>query len=97
MKNNPTAVLFPFQNLDVYRVTRELVVLVEKAGIKDKELRDQATRAAKSTLLRLAEGLPHFGAGLRGITVGTALTVRLGPPPARIRASGITAPGSCLG
>lgn len=30
-----------------------------KAKIDDKELRDQATRAAKSVLLRMAEGLPH--------------------------------------
>ena len=42
------------------------MVLVEGAVIRDRELRDQATRAAKSTLLRLAEGLPHFGQGLRG-------------------------------
>ena len=66
MKNDDSEVLFPFQTLDVYKVTRELVVLVEAAGIRDRELRDQATRAAKSTLLRLAEGLPHHGAGLRG-------------------------------
>src|SRR5258708_5952307 len=66
MKNEDAEVLFPFQLLDVYKVTRELVVLVEASGIRDRELRDQATRAAKSTLLRLAEGLPHRGAGLRG-------------------------------
>jgi four helix bundle protein len=57
--------LFPFQTLDVYRVARRLVLVVEGARVRDRELRDQATRAAKSTLLRLAEGLPHTGAGLR--------------------------------
>jgi four helix bundle protein len=57
--------LFPFQRLDIYRVARRLVVVVEGARVKDRELRDQASRAAKSTLLRLAEGLPQTGAGLR--------------------------------
>ena len=66
MTNHSTEGLFPFQKLDVYRVARALVVLVERAGIRDKELRDQATRAAKSTLLRLCEGLPHRGQGMRG-------------------------------
>jgi four helix bundle protein len=65
MKNNSSEGLFPFQKLDVYRVARELVVLVERAGIRDRELRDQATRAAKSVLLRLCEGLPHFSQGMR--------------------------------
>ncbi len=66
MKNDADEVLFPFQRLDVYRAARELVVMVEGAVIQDRELRDQASRAAKSTLLRLAEGLPHVGHGLRG-------------------------------
>ena len=65
MNNNRDEVLFPFQRLDVYVVARELAVRVEAAKIGDRELRDQATRAAKSMLLRLSEGLPHFGQGLR--------------------------------
>ena len=66
MKNDADEVLFPFQKMDVYRAARDLVVLVEGGVIRYRELRDQASRAAKSTLLRLAEGLPHFGQGLRG-------------------------------
>lgn len=44
--------------LDVYVVARALVRLVHAASIADAELRDQASRAAKSALLNLAEGLP---------------------------------------
>jgi four helix bundle protein len=51
--------------LNVYRQARELVVLVERGQIRDGELRDQATRAAKSVLLRLAEGLPLDAPGMR--------------------------------
>src|SRR5450432_2020692 len=65
MKNDGDEVLFPFMGLDVYRVAREVAVRVEAAKIGDRELRDQATRAAKSVLLRLSEGLPHYGQGLR--------------------------------
>lgn len=49
---------FPFQQLDVYRFTRQLAALVHRAAIRDAELRDQATRAAKSAFLNLCEGLP---------------------------------------
>jgi four helix bundle protein len=38
---------------------------VHAAKIGDRELREQATDAAKSTFLRLSEGLPHDGAALR--------------------------------
>jgi four helix bundle protein len=38
---------------------------VHAAKISDKELREQATDAAKSTFLRLCEGLPQDGAGMR--------------------------------
>ena len=38
----------PFQSLDVYVAARELAALVHAARITDAELRDQATRAAKS-------------------------------------------------
>ena len=49
---------FPFQNLDAYRLARGLAARVHAAAIRDAELRDQATRAAKSAFLNLCEGLP---------------------------------------
>ena len=49
---------FPFQNLDAYRLARSLAARVHSASIRDSELRDQATRAAKSAFLNLCEGLP---------------------------------------
>ena len=57
--------LFPFQTLDAYAVARELARRVHGAKIRDRELRDQATRAAKSCFLCLCEGLPNEGAALR--------------------------------
>ncbi len=57
--------LFPFQNLDIYGVARELARRVHTAKIRDRELRDQATRASKSCFLCLCEGLPNDGAALR--------------------------------
>ena len=47
-----------FMQLDIYRVTRQLVVRVGALKIADRELREQATRAAASILLQLSEGLP---------------------------------------
>ena len=44
---------FPFQNLDVYKAARQLAALVHRLDIRDAELRDQATRAAKSAFLNL--------------------------------------------
>ncbi len=38
---------------------------MHEAGIRDAELRDQATRASKSTFLGLCEGLPSDSAGIR--------------------------------
>ena len=55
----------PFQRLDAYRVAKELAVVVHRSAVRDAELRDQATRAAKSTFLRLSEGLPLDAAGMR--------------------------------
>ena len=49
---------FAFQKLDVYVLAKELLVLVQRARIRDAELRDQATRAAKSQFLNISEGLP---------------------------------------
>lgn len=51
--------------LDVYRAARELVVLVQLAAIRDSELREQASRAAKSAFLNLAEGLPSSSLPMR--------------------------------
>jgi four helix bundle protein len=55
----------PFQRLDVYVAAREFARRVHEAKIRDAELRDQATRAAKSTFLNLCEGLPNEGAAMR--------------------------------
>jgi hypothetical protein len=57
--------LLSFQKLDAYQVAKQIAVVVHKAGVRDAELRDQATRAAKSTFLRLAEGLPLTAPGMR--------------------------------
>ena len=56
---------FPFQQLDVYKAARRLAALVHRAQIGDAELRDQATRAAKSAFLNLCEGLPDDRAAMR--------------------------------
>jgi len=56
---------FRFQSLDIYRVAKDICVLVQEARIKDAELRDQATRAAKSCFLNLSEGLPSDQTGIR--------------------------------
>jgi four helix bundle protein len=57
--------LLPFQKLDAYVVAKELAKLTHQAGIRDAELRDQATRAAKSAFLGLSEGLPSDASGIR--------------------------------
>ena len=57
--------LFPFQNLDAYRAAKELARRVHASKIRDRELRDQATRASKSCFLCLCEGLPNEGVALR--------------------------------
>ena len=56
---------FPFQKLEVYIQSRELAAGVHQAGIGDPELRDQATRAAKSVFLNISEGLPDAQLGVR--------------------------------
>ena len=57
--------LFAFQRLDAYRVAKQLAKQVHETRIRDSELRDQATRAAKSAFLGLCEGLPSDAAGIR--------------------------------
>jgi len=56
---------FPFQRLDVYVAARELAALVHAARLADAELRDQASRASKSVVLNLAEGLGSEAPGVR--------------------------------
>ena len=65
MNPHLTEDLLPFQKLDVYKAAKELARCVHEAGIRDAELRDQATRASKSTFLGLCEGLPSDSAGVR--------------------------------
>ena len=57
--------LLPFQRLDIYVAAKELARCVHVAGIRDAELRDQASRASKSTFLGICEGLPSDSAGVR--------------------------------
>ncbi len=56
---------FAFQKMDCYRVALQFAKGVHEARIADAELRDQATRAAKSAFLGLCEGLPNELPGLR--------------------------------
>ena len=56
---------FPFQKLEVYIQSRELAASVHRAAIGDVELRDQATRAAKSVFLNISESLPDSQLGVR--------------------------------
>ena len=57
--------LMPFQRLDVYRCSKELVVSVQRAVVRDEELRDQIRRASKSVFLHVAEGLPNYSLPMR--------------------------------
>jgi len=57
--------LLSFQRLDVYRASKQLAQRVEQARIRDTELRDQATRAAKRVFLGLCEGLPNDSTAMR--------------------------------
>ena len=55
----------PMQRLDAYVVAKEIAKRVHEAKIRDSELRDQATRAAKSCFLTLCEGLPNDSVPMR--------------------------------
>jgi hypothetical protein len=72
-----------FQMLDVYVAAKELARAVHEAGVRDAELRDQATRASKSTFLGLCEGLRGFVGGekrsFRGWSPDRALRSAGGP------------------
>jgi four helix bundle protein len=63
----------PFQRLDSYVAARELARRIHAAKIRDAEMRDQATRAAKSVFLNLCEGLPQAGVAMRRKYFATAL------------------------
>ena len=62
----------PFQRLDVYIAARAFAKLIHDAGIRDAELRDQATRASKSTFCNLCEGLPSRSVAMRRKHFGLA-------------------------
>ena len=62
MQSNHT---IPMQRLDAYVTAREIARRVHEAAIRDAELRDQATRAAKSCFLTLCEGLPNDSVAMR--------------------------------
>jgi four helix bundle protein len=51
----------PHEELIAYRVAREMVVAVREARIGDCRLRDQATRAATSVCLNIAEAVGRLG------------------------------------
>jgi four helix bundle protein len=63
----------PMQRLECYAVAKEIARRVHAANIPDAELRDQATRAAKSTFLNLCEGLPQESMAMRRKYFRTAL------------------------
>jgi four helix bundle protein len=54
--NEPSQPQLPHHRLIAYAVAKELLVAVVNARIRDAELKDQATRAAKSAVLNVAEG-----------------------------------------
>jgi four helix bundle protein len=62
----------PFQRLEVYIAARTFAKLVHDAAIRDPELRDQATRASKSTFCNLCEGLPSRSVPMRRKHFGLA-------------------------
>ena len=64
---------FHFQKLDAYVTAKQVAVLVHRLQIRDLELREQATRAAKSCFLNLAEGLPSKQSGIRRRHFASAL------------------------
>ena len=55
MPNDTTRYSLPHHNLIAYRVACDLLVAVINAQIRDRGLRDQALRAAKSACLNIAE------------------------------------------
>ena len=56
---------FQFQKLDSYQVAKQVCVQVHALKIGQRELRDQAERAALSVFLNLSEGLAGRQSGVR--------------------------------
>jgi four helix bundle protein len=56
---------FPHQRLDAYVAARAMAKATYDAKIRDRELRDQAQRAACSVFLQLSEGLPCDSPNMR--------------------------------
>ena len=56
MTDQRTPPQLPHHRLVAYQVAVELLLAVKAAGIRDAKLRDEALRAAKSTVLNIAEG-----------------------------------------
>ena len=56
---------FRFLEMDVYRVAKELAVMVARTQVRRSTLRDQLDRACESVVLALAEGLPHDSVAMR--------------------------------
>ncbi|HEX7664914.1 MAG TPA: four helix bundle protein [Polyangiaceae bacterium] len=56
---------FHFQKLDSYLVAKRVCVQVHALRISQRELRDQAERAALSSFLNLSEGLAGRQTGVR--------------------------------
>ncbi len=50
------SVVLPHHKLIAYQAAMELLLAVREANVRDAKLRDEATRAAKSTCLNCAEG-----------------------------------------
>ena len=55
----------PFQRLEVYVAAKAFAQAIHDASIRDPELRDQATRASKSTFCNLCAGLPSKSKAMR--------------------------------
>ena len=55
MPNDTTKYFLPHQQLLAYRAACDLLVAVVHASIRDRDLRSQALRAAKSACLNIAE------------------------------------------
>ena len=49
---------FPHQRLDAYQAALAMTKATFEAKIRERDLRDQAQRAARSVFLQLSEGLP---------------------------------------
>jgi four helix bundle protein len=64
--------LFPHQRFDAYKAARSMAKATFDAKIRDRELRDQAQRAACSVFLQLSEGLPCDQPAMRANYFGRA-------------------------